>query len=647
MSGKFGATGLPSSHHGRIFRMLEKATLELPVESLLDAETRLGALVLPAYDARPSRIQSDPRADWIELDGQRSGQTVTMLSLLGYLPRPEDVLAGQYPVAEITRAWSRWRADYVREVQVGGLPAGGITDENRTVIIATETPVIPQNVAGLAEPVADDDGIIFRDALGDDMGLEETDRLRRHLKACASLEGEVNLRKWPTPGEVTLASRIALFRLGLFGVCRESAAEPMPDDMVRHVRSRASWLAATDRLGSSLEVVNVLGDAPKLNGIIIDRLPGWYVVLGPLTGTDQANSPLRMRGISIRDMRARDWQRPIPGRGLLPSGAHYLDPSDPSDAIWNEVAVKFLQVRLWTLGYYPGAIDGSWGPVCEAALRAYLADDDDPPVLDRRPLSDGRSLLRLSPLLKDIAQHADQAVSNLERADLDARLAELPPEETSDDADQVWAGLSRASAAASADGAPGTRAHGVFVAAAPVAENRRPYVGWRGVFHAFGRILRKIVAGVKSFFSVLLDAVKKGAAYVRGVALYLRNATRGAVRLCALGISRARAWLLGTPVLTTDDTACVATRWQRDFDTVYYISPRSSAGLIDLHGRELDWMARSFAVLVRLGLAVLRLALSFGNWPFFAWRALGLARKVVKTLRSDLFKELLAAESPT
>lgn len=595
---------------------LPPGTFDHSLEALADAETRVDELVLREYGASPGPLQADPRENLLAHDDQRAAQTAEMLRQLGYLPRPGSA-PGPFSAGDIAEAWAEWTMDHDRDIL--WVPS----------FEAEQTALPPFPVLMLTEQPA---------------GRTREDLLRRRLKACVSLEGEVRLRTLPEVGLTTLASRVALFRMRLFGLCNETSDTPMPGDLYEHLRSRAGWLGDTARRLSDVELLHALGDAPALGRAVAGRLEGWGVVLGVVSREDQASSPVAVRGVPLGSF-PRGRRRGPRGTFARRPGFKLLNVERPDEASWNELAVKVLQVRLWTLGYYPGAIDGSWGPASDAALDAYLADDADSPRLDIVRLDDTYRALRISPLLRNIAVHADDRVASLEQSDIDAALADLPGEaepgdrlDNPDTQGTLWGRLSDAAGRAAEAGDALARSHD---------ERRQPYFGWRGLFAAFGRVLTRVGDAVRGLLDKLKKAVAAGLHFVRDIARYIRDTARVAVRVASLGLRRLRAWLLGAPIITSEGTAAVVTLWSMDFDTVRWISPDASRSLTERHAREIDWMHRSFAVCVRVGLAVLNLALAFGNWLFFAWRAVQLVRTVVAAGKDGLFQELLEVPTTT
>lgn len=587
--------------------------LDRPLTDIDAAEARLAKQVLPPFGAELEPVQTDPRRWPQEQDDQRGEQTLTLLQLLGYLDEPPSGRsAWRWSEAEIEAGWREWAQDYLAET--------ARSPSARTLAFHGEDLAPPAGPA-----------------------VTEPDRLRRALKACATLEGEVELQAWPEVGEVSLRSRIALFRLRLFGLHAGTPAAPMPGALAGLLRDRGRWLLE-DRRETAVALINRLGAIAPLTRVVADRLAGYGVILRPLTDAERATAtpaaPLRARpkGAGRRFVR----REPRRARSFrLP------DLADPSAREWNTLAVRVLQVRLWTLGYYEGEIDGSWGRLSEAALAEFRADF--PSAAGRDDLCDdhaaGARCLDLAAVLRRISAEADEPAERLERAEIDAALN--APEVQADET--VWHGL----AAANATRPPQARRehagyvdHHFEITGAENARRKR-YYGWRGIFVAFGRFLRAAADRIGTFLQRLRAALAAGLGLVRQVARYVVDASRVAVRVVSLAVQRLRCWLAGTPVITHHGAGLCATRWQTDFDTCLVVSRGCPPETLHLHLRDLDWMNRSFALMIRIVDAVLDVVLAVHNWLLLAWRLLRLVRDVIHLRRDPLLAALFAEQAAT
>jgi len=576
--------------------------------SVADLDRAVGDLagkVLPHFGGGLEPVQADPREDLADWDDQRAEQTVTLLQLLGYLREPTaaEVAARRcvWSSAEITIAWSDWRQDRLALERAG--------DPDLT--IKTERPP--------SSPLTDD-------------------ALRRDLKACASLEGEVTLAHWPAPDAVTLASRILTMRLRLYGLSDNSAGAGLAADSEARFLHQAGRITAKIPLLSAVEMINQLGDIENLTKTMQGHLSGGFIVLyrpkdRPFPPEEADETPLL-----------------TPTAGIV----NILDLNDAAAADWNNFAIRLLQVRLWMLGYYRGEVDGRWGVLSARGLNAYFRDYrvEHPSRLWGR-IRDDRVVLDIIQVLSDFATMVDGPVASLERRDIDDILAQ--PEVVQDAG--FWGQLASAQATYAASGGT-TRPRAAYAGLnfeVAGSDNllRKRYFGWRGIFASFKQFIHDVITSLKdrviAFLKGIAEAISKGLGFVRNIIRYIVDSSRSAVRIVTLGVQRLRAWLTTTPVATgtAEKPVEVLTVWQHDFDTVQFVQKDCPADLVAKHSQTLDWMRRSLDVMLEIGIQLLRLVLTIGNWLMFAWQALQTVRKIITELQDPLLEEILADTAAT
>lgn len=565
--------------------------LQRPLAEVVAAPGRLAAEVLPHFGATLEPVGTDPREEAGEFDDQRGEQSITLLRSLGYLAEPAGGGTHSWSAGDIRIAWADWRADW-------------------------------RAVAAAVDPAVELD-------LGDEATGSAPAELRA-LKACATLEGEVRLTRWPVAGERSLASRIALFRLRLYGLDNHGPGEPMPATCGPVLQERARALSPDREPMPPHELVNWLGDLRGLTVELIARLGGAFVVLAQ---PDEAKA-------KKADFEEVEYLANRGGRRI-----QVLRPDHPASAILNRLVVRVLQVRLWTLGYYDGMIDGSWRKLSGEAIRAFAADYELGAYRELvGAVASRRVVLNAAKILRVFSSQVDAVAERTGRAGIDAVVAEAAEK----GGEPFWAALAQVHATSQEDSAaPRYRydARDNLVATGPDVRRSR-YFGWRGIFAAFGRFLRRAGELVRRVAAALRRQTRRFLGLVRNVARYVVDATRVAVRVAALGLQRLRCWLTGMPVVTTEGGAGVATVWQHDFDTINFVSAGCPPAVLKRHGRVLDWMQRSLAVLLRVGLRIAQLLLSLGNWLLFAWRALVLVREVLREAADPGLRELVAEAAP-
>lgn len=577
---------------------------------LRSADARCTGTVLPHYGVSADLLHTDPAAHTLMLDDDRAEQTVTLLRTLGYLSNPPAAAPGATGAA--------------------GKPTGEWTWTRAAIEAGWRQFSTDWRVSQRAQPptVRVDTGLPF--TAGSDSGATaDREALRRILKACATLEGECTVNAWPTAPTADLASRIVLARLHLFGVHHGPVDQPLPPALDATVQARARGIL--DDRGvtlSSLDVTNRLGDLAALTTALGRRLRDRLIVLDL-----PADEPL--------DPAATRYDRAAFGPGRT---FRVLNLEHPTSRAWCDLAVRVLQIRLWTLDYYEGEIDGRWGRLCREAYDAFRRDFRILTTNDYRAriLPDGRLVLDAAAVLDYLAAEVDTPAADTERHQIDHLLQD--PQLQAQPA--VWAQL--AAQADRNDGRPvaslGTAGLSLH---SPANLRRQRYFGWRGIFASFGRLLHDAWDNVTKFAHRIASAVASGARWLKSIVRYAIDATRAGMRVAGLALRRLGHWATGTPVVTGDYPAIVFTHWQMDFDTITFRDRRCDPATLAQHTRTLAWMARSFSLLVRMAQPLVRLILTLGNWLLFAWQAVQLIREVVAAAQDPLFDELLADHAAT
>lgn len=569
-------------------------TLGLTDRELEYAGTQLREKVLPHFGAAVEPVQTDPRADLGEVDDQRGEQSVTLLHSLGYLPEPAAGKEHCWSAASIQVAWAEWLADWHEWA--------GMDEAGRAVAIAPGD----ETLGG-----AGDDGAALR-----------------ALKACATLEGEVTLARWPEAGRTTLASRIALYRLRLYGLTDVEPGVALPLTEEAKLLEKARDLMANRPALPAYELINRLGNLPTMTDELITWVDNRFVLLA----TREQAAAAHLEETRLLDTNGR-------------TTIKLLSRSNAGACALNGLTLRVLQVRLWTLGYYDGVIDGDWKGLSERSLLDFAHDFE----LERTrtwigATADGCVVLDATKVLRCFRSEVDAVAERTEREAIDAALAGA--ERGGDGA--FWKTLAEAREADLANAAAASYSYDGEDNVVARGENVRRvrYFGWRGIFAAFGRLLRKGGDFVRRVIEAAGAAVRRLSGLLRSIARYVADATRVAVRVAALGVQRLKCWLAGTPVVTFGEAHLVATFWQRDFDTVNLVAAGAPAGLLERHAQVLDWMQRSLEAMLRVGLAITQALLALGNWLLFAWRALLVVRQILREVADPSLQELVAEAAP-
>jgi hypothetical protein len=166
------------------------------------------------------------------------------------------------------------------------------------------------------------------------------------------------------------------------------------------------------------------------------------------------------------------------------------------------------------------------------------------------------------------------------------------------------------------------------------SKRRRRYFGWRAVFGLVGRALRWVGRTVKNAFEWIVEKIRKLVHYATALVNYIREKTRRAVRLVALGLQRLHHWITGKPVSTVRGDSFVATKWSLDFDTINVVAGLTDPAHVRGHLTRIDCLNAGFGFLVEVALSiwsvVQALAAPFINWLLLAWRAFKAVRRCLQ-----------------
>lgn len=510
---------------------------------------------------------------------------------------------------------------------------------------------------------------------GEDLdALTAFERDVRFLKAQCGFEGEVTLRRLTGKGS-ELATRIAAYRRATFGYTEDADLRKAVSALLGTVRHPCE--ALNRRL--ELALLNLLGDAPWLTVIFLHRFRARCFLIHRRS-MSEGGSPFRPARtpskVAAAEIDEADFFR-RKHKPFHPRDHPELESDPPLSAgvLVCEFATRLLQLKLWMLGYYTGAIDGNWGTMAHQALEQFVAEHEPDASLRsggptggrlfRNPVSRTRSttksyIIDVPYLLTFIHEDLDAVAesADLTRERLDdfvhralglgggysvAAVDRTTPawkkaSETEVDvtASLVEAHEARRGASLNTLSANGTR-----------NSRRRRYFGWRAVFSFLGRTLKLIGSAVRDATNWIIEKVRQLPHYATAILNHVRETTRRAVKLVALGFRRTLHWLRGTPIVTSAGGEFVLTRWSPDFDTINFSSTVAARNLVPVHLDHLRALNEGFGFLVELALTAWRMfkALASGNWVLVAWQAFKILRNLIRSwdLGEDRFHRLVPA----
>lgn len=498
--------------------------------------------------------------------------------------------------------------------------------------------------------------------LGDDeqlSKLSELERSIRLLKAQCSFEGETTLDPAKLSNKQSLAARIALHRLRCFGLL--SFDEDL--DSLEREKADSLIVSLTRRNDPHIALVNVLGDLPELTSRFVQTQHKRVFAFAKedVTATDlmQSHRVERERrfGLGQRSFRernhlrnqhrraARDDSQPNSDRNL----SNLLEPGlrrkrntselVPGPAL-RQFSLYLLQVRLWTYGYYTGALDGRWGLMLANALDRFVEDHESH---EKGNLARGKRrkwmrggedsrVIDLAYFFSFMVSRLDEAAEATAREEIDeivtnALGSDSQEGNTQEEIQDAERTLTEEIAKAHLERREGLANDRLRSAAPGQARKprRRRYFGWRSVFSFMGRAIGWVGRSIKKALKWIKEKIRTLKHYATILLNYIREKTRRAVLLASLGIQRLKLWITGDPVGTKRGSSFLVSRFQRDFDTVNFSSGPVNSELVQDHITRIDALNAGFGFLVEVGLSVWSvvsaLRYAFVNWLLIAWRA--------------------------
>jgi hypothetical protein len=555
-------------------------------------------------------------------------QIATHLENLGYLSRLEA--AGFTPPAVWRPAFEVWKAD------------------QRAVELAIEPEVRV-------------------DLGGEDLGrLSDEERAIRVLKAQCSFEGETRIRVPAGADDAGMAARIARHRLRAFGLlgpdAELGAADHAAIDEVAAELARPSF--------PEVPWLDLLGDIPELTSRFVQTQNHRLFVFAKTPAADALYTKYRVKrrsrtGIGQATFRSVAARRRHEMAGEMATADDHaaemratLDPGlvearhagdERPSPVLTRFALYLLQVRLWMFGYYAGALDGRWGVMTAKALERFILEHEADggragEALAERPSwllgTSNELVIDLSYLFSFMSARLDEAAEITGRSEIDALVnASLQSDESDAEAQarvgDAEANLSKELLDAHEKRRELQRQDRAAVDGSGEASGglRRRYFGWRAVFGLFGRALRWIGRSIKKTLKWLREKIRKVVHYATTFLNYIRERTRRAVRLVALGFQRLRHWLTGAPIGTVRGEAVVMTSWSLDFDAVNFANGAIDGDIVGDHLVRLDCLNAGFGFLIEVALGVWSvisaLKFAFANWLLLAWRAFKAVRRAL------------------
>ncbi|MCH6259316.1 hypothetical protein MLD52_22370 [Puniceicoccaceae bacterium K14] len=465
--------------------------------------------------------------------------------------------------------------------------------------------------------------------------------LLHKLSAQVDFYANLKLLSIPPLGEITLASRIIHFRLKSLGLYKGSASDAYSSDSHAGLQTLAELLNWTRK--RPLTLINAIGDVIELTKRLIEAHPSNLYIFKLPTHSEVKDDPAKpsefewlWQGQGKTFDKLKIIHKRQSPKQKKPSEAYFhygkAKPDQSLDKVLNsgitKLGLQILQIRLWSLNYYQGEIDGTWGEMSLNASANFLKTHRAKNL--KRflyPLEGNLLAVNLAYVFKEILPESEEELSATGQEDLE-RLSNGIFEQY--EKNRNWDELE----------ATYQKIHSLEEEVFQnTSKRRRRTFGLRGLLSAVGNFFRNAARILKKAINFVIKGLKKLVGTAIRIFKYGLARVRKVIRLVGLAIKRFKHWLLEKPFLTlSEDKQHIAfTAAKRDSDSLFYVSPGSPQALISRHMRLLKQMRLAFqfvAIIALKGISIFRAAV-LQNWLLVIWR-------IYKLLRSDFLKNFQA-----
>ena len=487
----------------------------------------------------------DLRAELAKPGSETLSEVVQHLRDLGYLTTPATIGAGlgafggtadgSKDAPLLAEALTNYRADETTFARWFAIkPARGWT---------VTAPVARAEAAVAADPLRIDSATLLR------------------LRALTSLDGVLDFREVPGPGETGLPARVIHHLLVLYGILPDTfrPGTPYGPATASALRGLVGLMKIPSGELTPVGLLNRLTDFDAMADRIAGQGGTWDLSL-PAPGTEGWSDSIAAQRTAVARFR-KAAHLSVAGENII------WDPSDRQ-----VFGVRMLQVYLWHRGHYFGEIDALWGQESDASLRraavihAPAAPGGGHPVDAFLTETEGAIRIRLAAFIRCCRQSDTRTVRSrsldeettpeedlhkLQNA-IRQHLEEIGREGNAGDAEirgqeaRVWNSLFE-----KVNAGPGSRSGGIARRNFDMGMIGR---GIRRILEDLAEIAAKIMDMAGSFLERVKEFVKGLVANLTGAALQavqlLKRGLTGAIRVATQAGRRVLRLISGEPYLT-------------------------------------------------------------------------------------------------
>ena len=465
-----------------------------------------------------------------------------------------------------------------------------------------------------------------------------------YLVAQMGFEAEIEIKRLPSIGDVSLLSRIIHYRLRVFGVFNSSVDTPFSELSLKSIEAVARTLKQGDSL---LQTVNLLGNTRELSRKFMQHQGTWVFVFKQRPTIPEVLKESYINNIHQIDkdiLELENKKHPwVYEHTFVSTGVHYQDSSGRrtwgerdglryyrKSEVWgkirllakkrlpahqanenlvNKFGFELLQLRLWLLGFYKGEVDGDWGTLTMLAVKEFLYSSGIKNIGKLiKPVQGGYAVVNMRYLFKKLLAETENQADSVSEKDAKELSLKIFSEAVKNDQWQQFE-VAHEKIEEQYSGIQSTN------------RRRRRSYSFRGLLSAVGRFFGNIANSLIKVVKEVWSALKKLATYAVTIFRKGIEFIRRGMQLVGLAIKRTYYWMLEKPILSASGNSLAITRFSHDGDAFHFVS-NANKSLLERHHKTIKRMNLAFSIMARVGFKALGLMKDFAtyNWLRMAWK---------------------------
>ncbi len=433
----------------------------------------------------------------------------------------------------------------------------------------------------------------------------------------------------PVEGQSGLYTRVLHYKLRVLGLYNGGIADPVNQGTLAAIKEIKRLLPDED---AEKKLFDIIGDARMMSSLFLGRKDFIPLIIHSCGEIVKAETDLK--DIAIIDGKFlkehHEWHY------LLRSDKDFYEhvkrtmrslvaPARLMQQSLNLFGIQLIQLRLWMHGFYDGNVDGWWGPLSyRALLKAFeFAKINRKDAM--RSLGGGYWALNpyyLEEALFGVLERADISLEACQEGIINESIY-LKDNHTEKKAGGITAVFSK--------------------------------IG-KGILKCINDAIavgKKIYSGVKTLVKSAASAIANGYNWMKGkleelaapVVNFIRAfyfKARDGIKMAFEGMKRFVHFILGKPIVTSDEQAVVLTKLAIDCDSHAFVSSNAKPALVKKHIAHCRELRANLALFLKITGRVLGLAIDFASGRLWVSAAYKIGVIVFNALKGITVKPLYA-----